>query len=492
MGLTVISRSETQDLNTNNFGIRAARKAGALLGRVFDLLEPWKGAFSQLRTCESAIHSLLGAMLSPERATHTGSAVFRGTADQDQSKRIRIFSRSPWDLRDLARVSIIEGAKEFGPNEPIEVALDETHIRKVGQKIFGTGYGYDPQLPKFLDKKFNWMLRALHATFLIVDVEYRRPLAMPIWFEILISKLKRGKNLTEAENEYLEAIERADGMVAKSIEMVHCIRKVLDESGHANQNLRLYADGSFSNGDFINGLPHNTTYVGRLRKNALLRGLLENKDGKRVYGAELPTPEQMLADPAYPLKTAEFYYGGGHSKFSYKDVPNIYWKNGTKRRLIRVMVMKPIPRKRSADAKPTYTQPAYLITTDLTSSSQELIQGYLNRWQIEVMHRELKEDVGVGEMQGWTEASVRRFHGALALMYGLVSLAAHRLYKSAKVYLPPLPIWRTSIPRRPSARMLITMLREDVERFGIYDRSSIRRKLRKKWKLPPQHSLTVA
>jgi hypothetical protein len=85
--------------------------------------------------------------------------------------------------------------------------------------------------------------------------------------------------------------------------------------------------------------------------------------------------------------------------------------------------------------KLSYSQPAYLITTDLNTSSQELIQGYLNRWQIEVMHRELKQDVGVGEMQGWTENAVRRFHGALALMYGLVNLAGHRLLKSHKVHL---------------------------------------------------------
>lgn len=493
MGLTVISRSETTDLNTNNSGIQAAKRAGSLLGRVFDLLEPWKGAFKQLKSWESAVHTLFGAMLSSERATQTASAVYRGAADQDQSKRTRIFSRSPWDLRDLAWWSIAEGAKEFGPNEPISVALDETHMRKVGHRIFGSGYGYDPQLPKFLKKKFNWMLRALHATFLIEDTAYRRPLAMPIWFEVLIAKLKRGKDLTKAEMKFLDSVEQADALVAKSIEMVHFIRKTLDESGHAHQTLRLFADNSFSNGNFMKSLPHNTVYVGRFKRNGGLYLPLKEKRGKTIYGDPLPKPHMLFADPQFRISQAKFYYGGGWSEFSFKDINNIYWKGGTNQQLVRLLLLWPIPRRRTAGAKLSYSQPAYLITTDLITSSQELIQGYLNRWQIEVMHRELKQDVGVGEMQGWTENTVRRFHGALALMYGLVSLAGHRMLKSQKVNLPPLPIWRShSVPRRPSARTLITMLREDVERFGIYDRSAIRKKLVRRWKLPVQHSFVVA
>ncbi len=212
-------------------------------------------------------------------------------------------------------------------------------MRKVGHRIFGSGYGYDPQLPKFLKKKFNWMLRALHATFLIEDTAYRRPLAMPIWFEVLIAKLKRGKDLTKAEMKFLDSVEQADALVAKSIEMVHFIRKTLDESGHAHQTLRLFADNSFSNGNFMKSLPHNTVYVGRFKRNGGLYLPLKEKRGKTIYGDPLPKPHMLFADPQFRISQAKFYYGGGWSEFSFKDINNIYWKGGTNQQLVRLLLL---------------------------------------------------------------------------------------------------------------------------------------------------------
>jgi hypothetical protein len=60
-----------------------------------------------------------------------------------------------------------------------------------------------------------------------------------------------------------------------------------------------------------------------------------------------------------------------------------------------------------------YDQPAYLITTDLITSAQALIQAYLDCWEIEVLHRELKSQVGLGQVQVWADKSLPRLHPTL-------------------------------------------------------------------------------
>ena len=107
----------------------------------------------------------------------------------------------------------------------------------------------------------------------------------------------------------------------------------------------------------------------------------------------------------------------------------------------------PTPYRPPGARKLKYDQPAYLITTDLITSAQSLIQSYLDRWEIEVLHRELKSQVGLGQAQVWSDKSVPRLHPALVAAYALLKLAAN---------LPPMicspafePIWQPKSTRSP-------------------------------------------
>jgi hypothetical protein len=42
-----------------------------------------------------------------------------------------------------------------------------------------------------------------------------------------------------------------------------------------------------------------------------------------------------------------------------------------------------------------YNHRAYLLTADLKNLPKDLIQSYLDRWQIEVLHRDLKSGLGL-------------------------------------------------------------------------------------------------
>ena len=86
----------------------------------------------------------------------------------------------------------------------------------------------------------------------------------------------------------------------------------------------------------------------------------------------------------------------------------------------------PTPYRPPGARKLKYDQPAYLITTDLITSAQSLIQSYLDRWEIEVLHRELKSQVGLGQAQVWSDKSVPRLHPALVSAYALLTPPSSR------------------------------------------------------------------
>jgi len=69
-----------------------------------------------------------------------------------------------------------------------------------------------------------------------------------------------------------------------------------------------------------------------------------------------------------------------------------------------------------------------LLSTDLDSPVQELIASYLERWQIEVNHREEKSTLGLGDAQVRNELSVPRQPAFVVAVYAMLLLAALRAY----------------------------------------------------------------
>ena len=81
------------------------------------------------------------------------------------------------------------------------------------------------------------------------------------------------------------------------------------------------------------------------------------------------------------------FYGGAVRQVRFKQMTEVLWRTGTQRRLMRLLVIAPTPYRAPGHGakRLNYRDPAYLLTTDLTTPAEELIQSYLARWQIEVV-----------------------------------------------------------------------------------------------------------
>jgi hypothetical protein len=163
-----------------------------------------------------------------------------------------------------------------------------------------------------------------------------------------------------------------------------------------------------------------------------------------------------------PWQAAKIFHGGCFRQVRYKEIRGIYWQGGAKKKELRLLVVAPMGYRTSKNGRKYHRQPAYLLTTDLTTPAALLLQDYFDRWGIEVNHRDEKDILGVGEAQVWNKNSVSKVPALLVAMYGWLLLAGLHCYGSKRTQdYEPLPKWRRAA-RRPSCLDLVTLLRKQL------------------------------
>lgn len=468
----------------------------SLLGRFDRHLGRWLPAVKQTRTLDRLKKVVLGLVACHGRATLTNSIMYRGEEQKDWSADYKLFNRAGIRREVLFRVPLLEGIKELPEDAPIQIALDDTGLPKVGQKIPQAWYIHDAQAPKFMKGAVRWAIRMLHAALILPSAEGERPLALSVGFQPIPAvqkpKDKVWEEMTEEARAKWFSKKKEALLTTKAVELIHQLRATLDDYGHRHRRLLIVVDGSFTNHAVVGKLPHNTTLVGRFRKDSKLCLPLKQKQGKRIYGEAIPTPEQHRTERLLPVQTAELFYGGSTRTIKFMERNRIYWL-GTKSKLMRLLIVMPIPYLVVGRKRRGYNKPGYLLTTDLETPAAELVQAYLNRWQIEVLHRELKDGLGVGQVQAFSHAANETVHSAVAAGYALLTLAGHQLTRGRQDdRFPTLPKWRQNKPPlRLSQRDLITMLRNDLVKVSYFDEGGPSR-LPDGWVLPRRETIQAA
>ncbi|MFN8011882.1 MAG: transposase [Holophagaceae bacterium] len=407
-----------------------------------------RSTFRRKETFERISRVVTGLLACFGRATITNSIMFRGDFDKDWSQDYRVFSEPSWEAADLFIPPFRAAMEELPEGAPVEVALDDTCLPKTGKKIPQARWCHDPLAPKFTPLPIQWGLRMLHAAIVLPHYVGHRPYAISIGFEPVPAapKLKSGVTLTEEEEESFEAFRAESSLPERAVKLIHRLRRTMDDLGHADRVLIMVVDGSYMTGKVVEHLPDRTIIIGRFRKNACLFAPLKQKKGKRIYGEALPTPEQIRADRKVRNQTGEFHFGGGLRLARYKEVKRVLWK-GTHATPMRLLIVMPLPRFKGMRKNRGYTQPAYLLTNELSAPASELIQSYFNRWMIECLHKDLKSGVGVGDVQAFGEESNERVHTATVAAYSMLLVAGLRVYGGERTSsFPVLNAWRRGKP----------------------------------------------
>jgi hypothetical protein len=380
----------------------------------------------------------------------------------------------------------VQRALPWCPGRYIGVAIDDTRLRKTGQRIRQAFYQRDPLSPKFY-VNLMFGLRFLQASLLVPLFRQAKvgARALPIAFEEVsvvkhprrklpkrkASKGKRSEPLSPQELEWKQyrAAQKIHNLSTRFVDLMHRLRTTFDACGAAKKVLLLAVDGSFCNRTVFANVVPGVELIARARKD--IRLCFRAQDGsRRFYGVQKLTPEQVRLDESRPWKTTTVFYGGKRRKVEYKEVGGIFWQGGARKRPLRLLVVRPTRYRKRKSGRYYYRQPAYLLTTVVRGTVRQLLQIYFDRWQIEVNHREEKDTLGVGQAQLRNFTSVPKQPALAVASYSALLLASLQAFGALRgeAY-AALPKWRRRAAR-PSALDLIALLRKEmVENAGLVE-----------------------
>jgi hypothetical protein len=436
-----------------------------LLTYLLKQTERWDFVFPQQRSLQRAIALAFGILCGVGRRTVTRAIAFHGNTQKDWSADYKVFSRSAWQPRALFH-PILEHALQEHPRERIVISTDDTRVWRNGKHVPQTQWHRDPMGPPF-QTNLRWGHRFLQAS-LVLPLYRQDPesssRSVPVRFEMAPVVKKPGRNASEDQFKAYRALKKEKNLSVQFVALTQELRERLNQTGHRPKRLIQVGDGSFCNRTVFreDWEAQNVTVVARCRKDIALCRRAAGR-GPRFYGKTKFTPEQVRRrDSRARWQKAQIFHGGCFREVRYKELSKIYWQGGSRKRQVRLLVVAPVGYRTSKNGRKYYRQPAYLLTTDLSTPAVELLQAYFDRWGIEVNHRDEKEILGVGQAQVWNEQSVCKVPALLVAMYSWLLLAGLKCYGPTRTQeYEPLPKWRRGA-KRPSCLDLVTLLRKQL------------------------------
>jgi hypothetical protein len=432
-----------------------------LLAAFVDIVRDWHLVFPQKRSTVRAIRQALGSLVCLGRRTLTRITWTKGGENRSWGAEYFLHSRCRWEPQQLF-APVLERALPLCPGRYVGVAADDTRLHKTGRCIEQAFFQRDPLSPPF---HVNLMLglRFLHASLLVPLYRHARvgARALPIRFQEA-SRIKRpGRKATAEEWKSYRSVVRQYNLSQKFVTMMRELRSAPDTAGASLKILLMAVDGSFCNRTVFAASAERTEIIARDRKDAVLC-FRAPAGSRRFYDVNKFTPEKVRQDDSIPWISTKIFYGSKRRRVRYKEVTDIYWQGGARRRALRLLVVAPTPYRKCKSSRLYYRQPAYLLTTDFKGHARTLLQTYFDRWQIEVNHREEKDTIGVGQAQLWNQISVPEQPVLAVASYSALLLASLRAFGAERgAAHAALPKWRRNA-RRPSCLDLIALLRKEM------------------------------
>lgn len=297
------------------------------------------------------------------------------------SRAHRFFSRARWSADELGlRLAKLVVARLVADGQTIEVAVDDTLLKRCGRKVFGRHLHYDASSKapgRSLAQGNCWVVLGIVVRPPFMD----RPVCLPVLF-----RLWRPKNPQRTK-------------VLLACELVERLAERLP-----GRRIALCGDCAYAT-KAMKGLAEKVTLTARLRSNAALHEPKPPRSGKRgrprEKGDRLGSLAQIADDP------------GRAGEWQEREVVR-YGKRETVSALIvgclwySVLGGKPVNLVLVRDEGTSTGYDLALITTDLVAGAACIIERYAARWSIEVAFEDSKQLAGVGEARNRVRAAVER------------------------------------------------------------------------------------
>lgn len=403
-----------------------SRTSRPVLPHLLPLLLSLALAARQHRTRERLLTLCLGYVQTLGRHTLTGVLRSLGRDGLDWSAAYRLFSRARIDL-EPARQRLLAGVlATLGAHDPLVVVLDGTQIPRTSARLPGVSWGRSPRSPAWrpgLHRAQRWV--GLSA--LLPRSPAGESRAVPLHFAPAPSPTARPWPEHPPQREW-EA-----GLAA-----LRWLRASLDQAGEARRRVLAVADGSYGVAPLLRALPAGVSLLARTTRNRALYALPPpsqpgQRGRRRRYGARGPTPDHVLHAP-HGWQTLPTLVRG-RTLHLRVQVTGPWLVKPAPDQPVFLLVVHGIGRRRQG--RRGRREPAFLMVTAVRDADgawvlpaplAELVAWAWQRWEVEVMHRELKSGFGLGQQQAWSPLAACLVIQWVVWLYAALMLAGYQAW----------------------------------------------------------------
>lgn len=429
----------------------------------FALLAAYRPAVRQERVFLRLIQLTVGSVLALGRRTVAQVLVALGVGHLDWTAWYRLFNRARIDPPALQAILLGQVVAALPMDGPVVAAVDGTQLPRTSRRLPGCGYAVQARTPKWR-RGIHLAQRFVGLSVLLPRSAAGESRAVPLRWLLL-----RTAKTTALGNEP----ERTEGQGAG--ELITWLRAGLDALGRAAQALLVLGDAAYSTAPVLSQLPARVGLFARCAKNRALFALPTYRPTGRGrqpwYGERGPTPTEALHDPA-GWRAYTFAVRGRQVTVTAKAT-GPWLVRGAPFHPVLLVVVKGVDRGNGTTRRqrdPQYFLASVAMTSedewDLAVPLGELLAWAWQRWEVEVMHRELKSSFGLGEQQAFSARGAAAVVPWLVWAYAVLVVAGYRAWGYAPPPGPDRGAWWT--PRRWSLGRLGQEARRELWDLGEF------------------------
>ncbi len=351
-----------------------------------------------------------GAILVRGQRTVASALRVMGLSDEKHFENYhRVLNRAAYSMMALSRILLRALVQIFVPKGEIVIGGDETIERRRGDQIQAKGIYRDP-----VRSSKSHMVKASGLRWVTVMLLTHIPFAEKIWALPFMTVLAPSERYFEKRGRQQRKLTDVMRLVLWQVRRWLPDRKII-----------FVADSSYAALVLLHqAICLHLTMVTRFRMDAALyEPAPSEKSAKRgrprVKGGRLPTLVQVAADPAtcWTCLIVRHWYGEVERSIQIASGVAVWYHSGMPVIPIRwVIVRDPLGR----------FETQALLCTDPLASAIQIVEWFIQRWQLEVTHREAREHLGVETQRQWSDLAIARSTPFLFGLFSIITILAHR------------------------------------------------------------------
>jgi len=358
---------------------------------------------------------IVGAILAPGKRTVTSALRVMGlSGEQHFQSYHRVLNRAVWSSLAASRILLGLLVSVFAPTGPLLVGIDDTIERRRGDKIKTKGIYRDP-----VRSSHSHFVKASGLRWLSMMLLVRVSWAERVWALPFLTCL------CPSERYYKERGRAHQKLTERAWQMIRLVGRWLPE-----RELIFVADSSFAVITLLRRISDlkRASIITRLRLDAALydpapRRQPGQRGRGRLKGARRSTLQQVLKKAATKWRRLKVqgWYGEAERWIEVCSETAVWYHAGMPPVEIRwVLIRDPLEK----------FDPQALLCTEVSSTPRQIIERFVQRWQMEVTFEEARAHLGVETQRQWSDKAVARTTPTLFALFSLVTLLAARLIET--------------------------------------------------------------